>query len=136
MGIERRTCLGNMVLESAWLILLGEKHTHHEPLFFLIIRLKNNTLVLKKMAPPCVAACSLISPGLISNSFIFHYNNLQMILTCSLPLYLTLVLVFGILPFYFHKCLRFMVLTRTELHFGNLKQKQLLGSRRTCPPVC
>lgn len=82
---------------------------HHEPLFFffLIIRLKNNTLVQKKMAPPSVAAYSLISPG-PSNSFIFHYNNLQMILPCSLPSYLTLVFVFSILPFFFHKCLCFM----------------------------
>lgn len=68
--------------------------------FFWIIRLKNNTLVQKKMAPPSVAAYSLISSG-PSNSFIFHYNNLQMILACSLPSYLTLVFVFSILPFFF-----------------------------------
>lgn len=102
----------------------------HPPwtLIFLIIRLKNNTLVQRKMAPPSVAACSLISPG-PSNS-IFHYN-LQMILTCSLPLYLTLVFVFSILPFFFSQVPMFY-----EFHFGNLKQKQLLGSRRACPPAC
>lgn len=109
----------------------------HPPwtLTFLIIRLKNNTLVQKKMAPPSVAARSLISPG-PSNSFICHCNNLQTILTCSLPLYLTLLFVLSILPFYFYRCLCFMVLTRTELYFGNLKQKQQLGSRKTCPPAC
>lgn len=94
MGIKRRTCLGNKVLESAWLILLGAKHTHHEPLFFWSSDWKTTLWCRKKMAPPSVAACSLLSPG-PSNSFIFHHNNLQMILTCSLPLYLTLVLVFN-----------------------------------------
>lgn len=77
------------------------------PYFFLIIRLKNSTLMQKKMASPSVAACSLTSPG-PSISFIFHYNNLQTILACSLPSYLTLVFVFSILPFFFHKCLCFM----------------------------
>lgn len=134
VGIKRGTRLGNTVLETAWLILLREKHTHHEPLFFLIIRLKKqHSGVEENQLLPVYLHVAWLSGG-PGNFFRlqFHYNNLKMTPTCSLPLYLTLIK----LPFFLNKCLCFMVLTKTELQLGNLKQKQLLGSRRTCPTVC